>query len=143
MLKQRAITAVVALIVLGVVLFVLPYKAAALVIAALLIAASWEWSGFLGAQGQAQRIAFVILLTALMCLLFLYVQGGEFQQYVLWVSCAWWMIAFLWTFVFPTPIPSAVRWLCGALVIAPTPRMPMIFLPSYSPMWSNQIRQRI
>ena len=34
-------------------------------------------------------------------------------------ACAWWVVAFLWTLRFPTPIPPAVRWICGLLVIVP------------------------
>ncbi len=30
-----------------------------------------------------------------------------------------WLVAMLWVFMFPTPIPRAVAWICGALVLIP------------------------
>ena len=48
MLKQRFFTAVIALAVLGVVLFVLPAELARLVILAVVLAGAWEWGGFIG-----------------------------------------------------------------------------------------------
>jgi phosphatidate cytidylyltransferase len=35
------------------------------------------------------------------------------------VSLAWWILALVWTFFFPTPIPGFVRWLSGMLVLVP------------------------
>jgi phosphatidate cytidylyltransferase len=35
------------------------------------------------------------------------------------IALAWWVLAFIWTFFFPTPIAKTVRWLSGMLVIVP------------------------
>ena len=118
MLKQRAITAVLALAILGIVVFVLPLQIAILVIAALLVAGAWEWSGFLDAS-RSTRFVFVALLTVLMGILHWWLSGSVDQSIVAAFATIWWLFAFIWTFFFPTPIARAVRWLCGALVIVP------------------------
>ncbi len=117
MLKTRFITAVIALAVVAVVLFVLPPLYAEFVIGLLLLAGAWEWSGFLGRGSPAVRA----LYTALVGVALAAAHGLAADQVVLvlQVACAWWVLAFLWTFRFPTPIPAAVRWLCGFLVIVP------------------------
>ncbi len=38
---------------------------------------------------------------------------------VLLLSLVWWLVALIWTFRFPTPIPRAARWLAGAVVLVP------------------------
>lgn len=117
MLRTRIITAVISLLILGAVLFVIPAILAELVIAALILAAGWEWSGFLGLSGSMARGFYVALIAALMAVMVLVFQHQA--EVLLQVACGWWFIAFVWTFFFPTPIPIAVRWVCGALVLVP------------------------
>ena len=119
MLKQRLLTAIVAVVVLLTVLFVAPPWLARLVIAALFIAAAWEWSAFLGLTHAAGRFIFVAAIAV--------------AQYVLWQAepnvqgylplgiavAAWWCTALAWLFVFPTRIPGPVAWLSGGLVLLP------------------------
>jgi phosphatidate cytidylyltransferase len=40
--------------------------------------------------------------------------GSVFQ-----LALAWWVLAFIWIFFFPTPISKPIAWLCGVLVIVP------------------------
>ena len=54
MLKLRVITSLIALIVVGVVLFVVPAEYVELIIGLLLVAGAWEWSGFLDTSGNAR-----------------------------------------------------------------------------------------
>lgn len=117
MLKTRIVTAAISLLVLGAVLFVLPANVARTVIAVLVIAGAWEWSGFLGLATLAARAVYVAFITALIAAVVFVVP--EQQNLILKVACVWWFIAFLWTFVFPTPIPRVLRWICGALVLLP------------------------
>ena len=117
MLKTRFFTAVVALVVLGVTLFLLPAQGAELVIAAMILAGAWEWSGFLQASTNVVRYLYVTLIAGLMAgFYFLYPTHAEI---LLQVACVWWFGAFVWTFFFPTPIPSLLRWICGVLVLLP------------------------
>jgi phosphatidate cytidylyltransferase len=115
-MKQRIITAVVALLALLLVLFYLPGEVALAAIVAVILAGAWEWSAFLGIPGKTARIAYVVIIGAMVAAVtFLAVDAAL----VFKVSLAWWIAALIWTFFFPTPIPSVVRWLSGALVLVP------------------------
>lgn len=116
-MKQRVITAVIALVVLGLVLFAMPPVAVRLAIGALVLAGAWEWSGFLGHSGIGLRLVFVAVIAGLLVGTQLLL--GNWLQEVLLVSLAWWFLALLWTFIFPTSIPQPVRWLIGVLVLVP------------------------
>jgi phosphatidate cytidylyltransferase len=117
MLKTRIITAVIALLVLGVVLFVVPARVAEAVIGIVVVAGAWEWSAFLGVAAKATRAAFVIAVAVAIGVLY-----GLWPQYsvlVLQVAFVWWFCAFLWILFFPTPIPGPIRWAAGFLVLVP------------------------
>ena len=117
MLKQRVITSIVALAAFMVVLFEVPAVVAQVVIAILIIGGAWEWSRFLGASGRASRIIYVALLAALMGLAAW--QLAASSMFIFQLALVWWLAALVWVFFFPTPIPLALRWLCGALVLVP------------------------
>ncbi len=117
MLKERVITALIAVAVLLLVLFVLPQAVAQVVVALLILAGAWEWSGFLGSRSTAVRAGYVILIAILMGLatwLAPQINGQLFQ-----VALVWWVCALVWTLFYPTPIPAAVRWIVGVLVLLP------------------------
>jgi phosphatidate cytidylyltransferase len=116
-LRTRIITAVISLVILGAVLFVVPAMIAKIVIAFLIVAGAWEWSGFLGFSSDTGRYSYVVLIAALMAAMVFVVP--HYDDLLLQVACVWWFVAFIWTFFFPTPIPTAIRWLCGALVLVP------------------------
>jgi phosphatidate cytidylyltransferase len=117
MLRTRVITAIAALGIVAVVLFVLPGAWAEFVIGLLLLAGAWEWSGFLGTDRKGVRVAYTVLIA--ICLAAVHPLSPSDGALVLKVACVWWFAAFLWTFRFPTPVPGAVRWLSGILVIVP------------------------
>jgi phosphatidate cytidylyltransferase len=129
MLKTRIATSVISLTILGTVLFVLPAIYAQLVIALLILVGAWEWAGFLNVSAGAGRFAYVALIAAFMAAIALVVP--ELSGRVLQLSCIWWVIAFLWIFFFPTPIPMFVRWICGGLVLVPV-FVAMLYLYSLS-----------
>lgn len=117
MLKTRLITAIISILVLGAVLFVVPPAVAEIVIGLLILGAGWEWAGFLGTQGSAMRASYTVLLGIAGALIVS--QFDSYYEWVLIIACGWWLIAFIWTFFFPTPIPVLLRWICGALVLLP------------------------
>jgi len=117
MLKLRVITSVIALVAIGVVLFVIPADYAELIIGLLLVAGAWEWSGFLDVSGNALRVVYTAILTA--CFAAVYFVIPEMTGIILMVASAWWFVAFLWTLVYPTNIPLPLRWICGVLVLVP------------------------
>jgi phosphatidate cytidylyltransferase len=117
MLKTRIITALISLVLISVVLFALPAQYAEWLIGLLLVAGAWEWSGFLKMTNSATRGAYTAIVAA--GLLLIYIVVPEQTLLVLQIACVWWIVAFLWTFMFPTEIPMPVRWICGLLVIIP------------------------
>jgi phosphatidate cytidylyltransferase len=116
-MKQRVITAVVALLLLIIVLFAVPPFVAQVVITAVILAGAWEWSAFFGASGNGVRIVYVggigVLLAAVT-----FVPGVD-ANLLFKISMVWWLIALVWTFFYPTAIPIAVRWIVGILILIP------------------------
>ena len=116
-MKQRIVTAIIALVGLGVVLFVVPDVMARVIIGLLILAGAWEWSGFLGRSGLVARLSYVVMIGAILVsipLLF-----AAYAEQILLIALVWWFVALIWTFFFPTRIPAAIRWLCGILVLVP------------------------
>ena len=117
MLKQRIITALIALVVLLVVMFVLPADAAKAFMGLLVLGGSWEWTSFLRPDSPMARFGFMGFITALVVLSGLALPGAAMP--ILLASIGWWAVALVWTFYFPTAIPQALRWLCGAFILVP------------------------
>ena len=117
MLKERVITALIAVAVLLLVLFVLPQAAAQVVVALLILAGAWEWSGFLGARSTAMRSGYVVFIAVLMGLATWV--APQIDAPLFQVAVVWWLCALVWTLFYPTPIPAAVRWIAGVLVLLP------------------------
>jgi len=120
MLRQRILTAVIALAILGVVLFVVPEIVARVVIVAMLLAGAWEWGGFLFKDNSSSRLIYIAFIGALIVLSFFYVVDEQPRLEWLFVAAiAWWLVALIWMFFFPTPIPNAVIWVAGTFVLVP------------------------
>ena len=117
MLKERVITALIALAVLLLVLFAVPARVAEIVIALLILAGAWEWSGFLGAGSRNTRIIYVVIIAAALALVTW--QAPQINGALFQLALAWWAAALVWIFFYPTPIPGALRWIGGALVLVP------------------------
>ena len=117
MLKTRVITSLAAVTVVAIVLFAMPVIWAELLLGILIAAGAWEWSGFLGIESREVRWGYTGLVVILIAAVHVFMP--EFGSLVLLVACAWWVIAFLWTLFYPTPIPAVVRWLAGLLVLVP------------------------
>jgi phosphatidate cytidylyltransferase len=120
MLKKRILSALVALVVLGIVLFVLPSIAARVFIGVLILAAAWEWAGFIFASEKvASRLTYVAFIAVLIGALAINLPNAALTTGVLRASLVWWFIALVWMFLYPTPITKAVSWVGGALVMVP------------------------
>ncbi len=119
MLRQRVLTAIVALAVLAIVMFVVPPVVARTVFTLLMLGAAWEWSGLIFKQKHLQRSLYVLFIAILLALVFFGLHEAVLVDTVLKISLGWWIAALGWMFFFPTPIASAVGWVCGALVIVP------------------------
>ena len=119
MLKQRILTALIALSVLAVVLFVVPPIVARYAIVVLILAAAWEWGGFLASGARGTRVAYMVFIGALIAILFAGLGGHVLLGDILRMALVWWLTALVWMLFFPTPIPRVVTWICGALVLVP------------------------
>ena len=117
MLKTRVITSLAAVAVVAIVLFALPVAWAEILLGLLIAGGAWEWSGFLGIESREVRWGYTGLVVVAAALAHVFMP--DYGTLVLQVAVAWWMIAFLWTLFFPTPIPAVVRWVSGLLVLIP------------------------
>jgi phosphatidate cytidylyltransferase len=115
-MRQRVITALIALAALLAVLFFVPAGVALAAIIVVILAGAWEWSAFLGTSGNGLRFAYVGGIAVLLAAVTLMDVN---PTAVFLVALVWWLVALVWTFFFPTSIPTAVRWLSGALVLVP------------------------
>lgn len=118
MLKTRVITAVIALIILGVVLFLVPPWATESFVGLMILGGAWEWSAFVGLTGLFARMSYVGLIAVLCAMPYFLVPDSSLL--VLQIACGWWLAAFIWTFFYPTAIPLVIRWVAGALVLVPS-----------------------
>ncbi len=115
-MKQRIITAVIALLALMLVLFYVPNEVALVVIVAVMLGGAWEWSAFLGTRGNGMRVVYVVIVGALMASVSYFSVDAAL---IFKLSLVSWVAALVWTFFFPTPVPTALRWLAGVLVLVP------------------------
>lgn len=116
MLKLRIITSVVALVIVGVVLFAIPPEYAELVIGLLIVAGAWEWSGFLELSSDLWRGFYTGLVTAALWGVW---ASPENTASILLLGLGFWFLAFLFALGYPRPIPKAIRWISGLLVLVP------------------------
>ncbi len=114
-IRKRLVTALLAMAVLVVVLFLLPPIFGVLALALLVAAGAWEWTGFFGEVTPAQRAAFLALIVAALAVSWFAVP----LQPLLLLALGWWVLAFLWIFRFPTPIPRWLVFTAGLLVLVP------------------------
>lgn len=119
MLKQRVVTALIAVAILLSVLFLAPVPAARVVIGILFVAGAWEWSQFLGNSHGPSRGIFVALVVAAEIALTVFFDRPDVHFAVFGVAALWWLAALAWICFFPTPIPSGLAWIGGFLVLVP------------------------
>ena len=128
-MKQRVITALIALAALLLILFYAPQEIALAAIVVVMLAGAWEWSGFFANASRIVRGVYVVLIGALLAAVTLL---DVDVRIIFQLALAWWLVALAWTFFFPTPIPAVVRWLSGAFVLVPLV-MALIFLYEAAP----------
>jgi phosphatidate cytidylyltransferase len=118
-LRQRVLTALIAVVLLLSLLFFAPPFVVRIVIALLFAAAAWEWSQFLDTTSQGVRLLYVALVVVLGSMFTVAFADAQLQLALFALAIVWWLAAFIWVFNFPTPIPTAASWVCGLLVLVP------------------------
>jgi phosphatidate cytidylyltransferase len=130
-LKQRIITAVLLAVAFLLALFGSDTTGFALIIAAVVVLAAWEWADLAGFAGQPLRIAYALVVGV--CLAWTadyiaftdqFIGNREAARDLLVGACGFWAVALLWVQGYPS---SAVLWghrwlraLMGLLVLVPT-----------------------
>lgn len=129
MLRQRVITALILILVLGAAVVWLPERGVALLFAAIVGVAAWEWAGLSGLRAPWSRAAFVVLMAVVIAVTVwycaLFTPQGQWQRVrdVTALGCLWWAVALLWVRSFPASAviwrPLPVRLAMGVLTLAP------------------------
>lgn len=139
MLKQRVITALILVAVLGTAIVNFSMLGFAALMTVLVLGASWEWSVLAGLRSKLGRLAFTLSCALLMAvsiwrcqLLSEQAQWHEIRD-ILSLGCLWWAIALLWVTTYPG---SAKLW--GSVLV----RMGMGFL-TLVPAWLAFISLRL
>ena len=118
-LAQRVVTAVVLVAVLLPAFLLLPKGFGLALIAAFVLLAAWEWSGFIGATGPAVRFLYVIGVAAVVAAAELAVPGFLPMSAVAAASLIWWSVAFVCILRFPVTVGRLAVLACGVLVLLP------------------------
>lgn len=118
MILQRVISAVwVALLLVTAVLWLPPFWSVA-ALSLVLLAAAWEWSGFVARGHVATRLLFVAS-GVLLCALWWAVSGTDTGlQALLWAACALWSLALVWVFAVPDRVGPLRVAVAGLLALS-------------------------
>ena len=149
MLRQRVITAVIAVVLILLALFVFPPSLTLLLLGVLIVAGGWEWSAFLGAEGAARSV-FPAVLAAAVAAVWWAVPGLVPLVPFLGVSLAFWAMAAVLVVRYPIRVPQWLVWAGGLAILVPAylalgtlymaqPRGPQILLFVLAVIWSADI----
>ena len=121
-LTQRVLTALGAGALLLAVILGLPkdYEGVALGIFALVVLiGAWEWSAFIRFRSQVSRFVYVILIAAVMAVMQNNTRKAGDLDWFLWITAAWWAVAFLWIAFRPAAHNRITVIVCGFFVLVP------------------------
>jgi phosphatidate cytidylyltransferase len=118
-LLTRVVTALVLVAVLLVVFFRLPEAATVGLLGIFVVAAAWEWGGFVGGRATPWRVAFAVLVAGGISLLGMLPPSRLPVLPLLYVALGWWAFAFTLVLRYPVTLPVAWRLPCGLLVLLP------------------------
>jgi phosphatidate cytidylyltransferase len=115
--QQRIITAVLALGVLLPAFWLLPTLFSTLLLAAFVLAAAWEWAGFIPGAGRNRRLAYVALVALLIAPGLLW--PGKAAFVLAAAGMLWWFSAILLIVRFPLRFGALMVLAGGMLVMVP------------------------
>jgi phosphatidate cytidylyltransferase len=109
-IRQRVISAFcIVLLLIGAVLWLPPVWSVA-ALSLVLLAAAWEWAGFVAPGRVAVRLLFVTAGVLLCALWWEISRGSQGLRTLLWIACLLWCVALAWVFASPGrvgPLPVA------------------------------------
>jgi phosphatidate cytidylyltransferase len=116
-LRQRVITALpLGLAVLGILLFMSPWVAVA-VIALIFLAGAWEWAGLAGAGSALSRFVYVLAVAAGLWLGWTATADADGLLFFLRIAALWWLVAFFWIVLAPQRGGKGAAAVVGWLVL--------------------------
>ena len=117
--KRILTAAILAGLALGVLLWLPPWvTVAGLTILAL--AGAWEWSAFLLTPSRYWRLAYLLLVAALLGLAWRFCTTAEARNAVLGVAVAWWLGALVWIVFAPRRASTWSAAVAGILALVPS-----------------------
>jgi phosphatidate cytidylyltransferase len=117
-IRQRVISAAcIAVLLVSAVLW-LPALWSAGVLSLVLLAATWEWSGFLRDRSPVVRMVFVVVTVALAVLWWRLSASPDGLCALLWLAAIFWILATLWVFVRPGVVNVALVGVAGVLALS-------------------------
>lgn len=129
MLKQRIITAIFMVAIMGSAILYLPALGFSLLMAALVLGASWEWTTLSGLRFVSGRLAFALSTAMFMAVSVWYAKllsadiNLQHIKDILLLGCLWWALALLWVKTYPGSASLwgsvFVRMLMGFLTLVP------------------------
>lgn len=119
MLVKRVLTALVLVVLLGIVLVVLPPAYAVAALALLVLAGASEWAKFAGLVTYPGRLAYMGVCGAAMAAMwFATVAPGALERLLL-LTLLWWALAFLWLVYRPERGNTWFAGIAGLFALAP------------------------
>jgi phosphatidate cytidylyltransferase len=95
-LKQRFISALIAVPLVVVLVLKLNLSGFALVAALAMLIAAWEWSALIPLHHPATRIAYLLLTLFCLAVIWNFAQSELLVDVVLWAALAWWLFVLYW-----------------------------------------------
>jgi len=123
MLKQRVITALVLAPLLLALIFLTKASVFATLLGLIFLLGMWEWTRMAGVRGYPLRIACLLVYAILFALLWPVCKTQWWWLPVL-AGLLWWLVAVAWLAhprfgAEPTPGPTVIKLLAGAMVVVP------------------------
>jgi phosphatidate cytidylyltransferase len=118
-LGLRILTAAILGGLLLVGLFALEPKFTVLAFGGLLTVGAWEWAGFGGLRAAPARLAYAAAIAVLLFASWRWTGDPRHLLILLGAACGWWVAAFLWLLIAPLRHQPALALLCGVPVLVP------------------------
>jgi phosphatidate cytidylyltransferase len=133
-IAQRVMTALALVAALLVVLFVLPGKAATVILAAFFCVGAWEWSRLAGFEDPLPRVVFVAAAVLVGAWAANLARGGGLHL-LAGMDVAVWLTALVWMLRYPVPVPRIFSTVSGLLVIPLGWLFLTTLLTGWGPLW--------
>lgn len=118
MIRQRVMSGAVIAIVLLAVVLLLPAAWSAVALSLILLAAAFEWSGFIDSRWSPRRMLFLVLTLSACALLWRLSATESGVRAVLWMALLFWTTMAAWVFLLPRRTGRAAVFTAGVLALS-------------------------